>query len=259
MAKGFDCATPLTAALAGKFAADGMEFVCRYLVPSGWKKLTREEAEAISAAGLEIGSVWETTADRALGGYAAGVEDGQKAVEVAEAVGQPKGSCIYFAVDFDATTAQMPTVLEYIRGASEATPDHFTGVYGSYTVIEAARAAGVCSRYWQTYAWSGGRLSSPIHIHQYNNGPTGVGLPMNGIGVDLNASFGNEGFWRFGQAKPGVEEEPEMEQPAFDQHAAQKVIDDLGALYRACADPAVQAAAHYAADELRKATGITIE
>ncbi len=255
MTKGFDCAAPLTAEVARSFAADGMEFVCRYLVPSGWKRLTRDEAEVITAAGLKIGSVWETTADRALGGYAAGVTDGRKAAEVAEAVGQPKGSCIYFAVDFDATAAQMPTVLDYIRGASEATPEYYTGVYGSYAVIEAARAAGVCSRYWQTYAWSRGCRSNPIHIHQYNNGPNGLGLTMNGIPVDLNESFGDEGFWSLGQAMPAAEVESEAEQPAIDPTAAQKVIDTLGSLYRASADPDVQAAAHFAADELRRVTG----
>ncbi|MDF2721847.1 MAG: hypothetical protein K0Q59_1522, partial [Paenibacillus sp.] len=58
------------------FKSDGFEFVCRYLVPYGWKRLTLEEADLISASGLNIVSVFETTADRALGGREAGLADG---------------------------------------------------------------------------------------------------------------------------------------------------------------------------------------
>ncbi|GGA14320.1 hypothetical protein GCM10008018_69010 [Paenibacillus marchantiophytorum] len=55
MTKGFDCATPLTANTAAAFASDpdGYKFACRYLVPSGWKALTKAEAELINQAGLD--------------------------------------------------------------------------------------------------------------------------------------------------------------------------------------------------------------
>lgn len=190
MSKGFDCATPLNASTAAAFRADGYEFVCRYLVPGGWKRLTPEEAEAISKAGLQIVSVFETTADRALGGRAAGLYDGAMALQTARAVGQPEGSAIYFAVDFDATAAQMPTVIDYIQAAGEAAPGFAAGVYGSYAVVEAIRAAGVCSRFWQTYAWSRGKQADNIHIYQHLND-----IRANGIGIDLDESYGNEGWW----------------------------------------------------------------
>ncbi|MEF3302382.1 DUF1906 domain-containing protein [Paenibacillus sp. GYB003] len=190
MTQGFDCATPLNATLAAAFKAQGFDFVCRYLVPQGWKRLTREEAEAIGEAGLHIVSVYETTADRALGGREAGLRDGAAAVQTAKAVGQPEGSAIYFAVDFDATAAQMPTVIDYIRAAGETAPGYLTGVYGSCSVIEAVRDAGVCSRYWQTYAWSRGRKADGIHIYQYRND-----IRANGIGIDLDESYGDEGWW----------------------------------------------------------------
>lgn len=157
MTKGFDCSTPLTAQTAAAFVKDGYSFVARYLVPSGYKALTKSEADRISQAGLQIVSVFETTANRALGGRSAGLADGATAVQVAHQLGQPAGSCIYFAVDFDATSAQMATVVAYIQAASEATPEYTTGVYGSYAVMEAVKKAGACSRFWQTYAWSGGK------------------------------------------------------------------------------------------------------
>jgi hypothetical protein len=68
MVRGFDCATPLSQVKAEVFRRDGLEFVARYLVPGGWKALTKKEAKIISDAGLQIVSVFETTADRALGG-----------------------------------------------------------------------------------------------------------------------------------------------------------------------------------------------
>jgi len=196
MAQGFDCATPLTAATAAAFKRDGYAFVCRYLVPStSWKALKKSEADLISAAGLQIVSVFETTANRALGGRNAGRADGRTAVQIAKQVGQPEGSTIYFAVDFDALPSQMTTIIDYIRGANEATPAYDTGVYGSYAVVQAVRSAGACPKFWQTYAWSRGQVASGIHLYQYDNGPSGQGNLINGIMVDLDESYGEEGWW----------------------------------------------------------------
>jgi hypothetical protein len=249
MTKGFDCATPLTAATAVAFAGSGFSFACRYLVPSGRKRLTREEAEAITAAGLQIVSVYETNADRALGGYEAGLKDGATAVMVAKVVGQPVGSCIYFAVDFEATAAQMQTVIDYIRGASEATPDYTTGVYGSFAVVKAVHAVGVCSRYWQTRAWSYGKRFEYANIYQYDCGPEGLGREEHGISVDLNESFGSVGWWN---TQPPAEE---VEECMLSVEDANKIIAFLAAGYGATPDPEAQAEFHRLANELRKASG----
>lgn len=188
--KGFDLAAPLTATSATQFKALGYEFVCRYLVPSGWKHLTPEEALAISIGGLKIVSVFETTASRALGGYDAGVEDGQNAVQCAENLGQPHGSTIYFAVDFDAQDSQMGAVLDYIRGANDSSPNYSTGVYGSYGVIQACQNANVCSHFWQTYAWSHGNKATDIQIYQWKNDIT-----VNNKQIDEDEGYENEGAW----------------------------------------------------------------
>lgn len=223
MKRGFDCATPLTAMTAAAFASGGFSFSARYLVPSGWKALTKLEAELINQAGIDIVSVFETTADRALGGRAAGLADGATAVQVAKKVGQPIGSCIYFAVDFEAKSSQMATVIEYIRAASESTPEYATGVYGSHAVIEAVYAAGACSRFWQTRAWSYGKVSNRANIYQYDCGPQGLGLTMNGIGVDLNESFGSEGAWNTLRKE---------EEPMISKEDANELIALLQAIYK---------------------------
>ncbi|MNC28517.1 hypothetical protein D3C76_761440 [compost metagenome] len=261
MAKGFDCAAPLNKALAKQFREDGYEFACRYLVPSGWKRLTRPEAEGISAAGLQIVSVYETTASRALGGRAAGLADGAIAAQTALAVGQPPGSRIYFAVDFDASARQMDTVIQYIKAAGEASPKFRTGVYGSAAVVEAAMAAKACTGFWQTYAWSKGRKADGIHIYQYDNGPKGLGQPIHGVNVDLNLSSGDAGWWNTLSA---VIQQPdssagEVNDYMLNKEDANKIIAFIQAAYMASGSPESRKEFHRLADELRKASGQPVD
>ncbi|WNR47032.1 glycoside hydrolase domain-containing protein [Paenibacillus roseipurpureus] len=244
MTKGFDCSTPLTAQKATAFASNGYQFVARYLVPSGYKALTKQEAIAISAAGMNVVSVYETIANRALGGRDAGLEDGAIALQVASQVGQPEGSCIYFAVDFDATPSQMAAVIAYIQGASEATPTFTTGVYGSYAVMEAVRAAGACSHFWQTYAWSAGKKSTFIQIYQYLND-----VMANGIAVDYDESYGNEGWWR-------VVENPTPPIYTISEKDADAMIRFLSAGYNATSSLPAQTEFHRLANELRRITSV---
>jgi len=201
--KGIDCATPLTSDAAKKIAAEGMKFVCRYLVPErlAWKRLTRAEAEAITAAGLLIISVFETTASRPAGGAAAGEVDGREAMAEAKAIKQPPGSAIYFAVDYDAQAKDYNAIEAYLRAAAKQIEGYKVGVYGSYAVIEEMARRGVAECFWQTYAWSAGEKSGKDDLHQYKNG-----VAMAGITVDLNDSFGGEGFW---DTNPKPEPQPE--------------------------------------------------
>ncbi|MDB5053049.1 MAG: hypothetical protein JWM44_1099, partial [Bacilli bacterium] len=83
----------------------------------------------------------------------------------------------------------------YIRAAAVATPNYPTGIYGSYAVIEEMKKRGACSHFWQTVAWSHGQKSLHNNIYQADCGSDGNGLWIHGIGVDLNESYGNEGWW----------------------------------------------------------------
>lgn len=198
MAKGIDCAQPLTLEKAKALADLGYKFVCRYLVPEryAWKRLTRAEAEAITAAGLQIVSVFETTANRPAGGGPAGFLDGTEALREAVSIGQPVGTAIYFAVDFDASAKDYDAIEAYLRAAAGAIPGYRVGVYGEYDVIEEMARRGAAKHFWQTYAWSGGKKSAKANIYQYKNGQTVAGHP-----VDLNESYGNEGWWNLNEKK----------------------------------------------------------
>lgn len=192
--RGFDCASPLTSQTARLFVLDGFTHCCRYLVPVGWKRLTKREVDDITAAGLKIVSVFETTANRSLGGGLNGSLDGQQALQSALTVGQTLGSVIYFAVDFDAQLEQMNTIFTYLQAAAAQIKGYEIGVYGSFAVVEAMKIFGI-KHLWQTKAWSKGRISPSANIYQSDCGPNGKGLPMNGINVDLDIINDNAGGW----------------------------------------------------------------
>lgn len=249
MAQGIDCAVPLKPAKAKEFSDIGKQFVARYLVPESlaWKRLTRLEAEGISRTGMKLISVFETTANRPKGGETAGKYDGILALAEAKLVGQPVGSCIYFAVDYDAQEEDFDAIEAYLKAAAAQIKGYSCGVYGSFAVIEEMAERGACDHFWQTYAWSHRRKSNHANVYQHQNG-----VQLLGIGCDLNESYNGEGWWS--TVEPVKNKPPDA--LGFDSVAAQKVIDDLGALYRASADKQVMAASHFAAEALRKATGI---
>lgn len=247
--KGIDCAVPLTAEKAKAMYAAGMRFACRYLVPASmaWKRLTRAEAEAITAAGLKIVSVFQRGTNDAKGGAANGARDGKAAYLEAKAIGQPEGTAIYFAVDYDAQPADYTAIEAYLRAAAKELPGYLVGVYGSFAVVEEMARRGACQRFWQTYAWSKGQVSKSANLYQYKNGQT-----LAGHQVDYNDGLGNEGWW-----DTAVQRVEKPVEKRFDKESAEEVIAILGAVYMAADnDPGVREAAHYAANALRDAAGI---
>ncbi|WP_217595495.1 DUF1906 domain-containing protein [Cohnella sp. GbtcB17] len=199
--KGIDCATPLTPKTAAAVAAAGYQWAARYLVPVGYsKRLTRAEAVTITAAGMQVVSVFETTASRPQGGAVNGKKDGAAAYLEARAIEQPIGSAIYFAVDYDAQPKGYDLIEDYLRAAASEIPGYQVGVYGSYAVIEEMAKRGAAKHFWQTYAWSRGKRSSKANLYQYKNDTR-----LAGIGVDLNESYGGEGWW---STKPIATEQP---------------------------------------------------
>lgn len=194
--KGIDFTTPLTESKARELKNNGIDFICRYLVPEKYKskRLTPEEAKIATAAGLKIASVFEIYADfqkTSTGtrtAAEAGRTDGKLALIEAKKVGMPVGSIIYFAVDID--TKDYDDVEAYLRNANAEISGYKVSAYGSYAVVEEMIRRGVINGGWQTYAWSKGKVSEHNYIYQYKNG-----VPMFGMTVDLNTAETNEGFW----------------------------------------------------------------
>jgi hypothetical protein len=163
-------ARPTTA----QIKATGAHFVARYLSPDSTKNITAAEVKDYAANGLAVVVVWEASAGRMLGGYAAGQADAHAAEVQRAAVGLPADQVIYFACDFDAQGSQYHTVNEYLRGVNDTIGLDRTGVYGGYYVIENVFSAPARARYgWQTVAWSNGHRSA--HAAIYQDGSTLLG------------------------------------------------------------------------------------
>lgn len=191
MSLGFDCATKLNESNAKKLKKAGYNYALRYLGDS-WKSFSKAEAAAIQKAGLDLCSIYQDTANHAS--YfrkSQGEKDGKQATIYAANVNQPKGSVIYFAVDYDTSNKQqLNAIKNYFAGVkSTITKDYKVGVYGSYTVIEALK--GLVDYYWQTYAWSNGKISKHAYLRQYHNNVT-----IHGVTIDKNEAYVNDiGQW----------------------------------------------------------------
>lgn len=177
-------------------------FVCRYTnhnSPS--KNLTPGEILALHDAGLTIVNVWENGYPTTVEYFTVekGREDGKRAFDMALDLGQPEGTAIYFAVDFDAYQAhERAAILEYFRGIWHAKLQwhvdridvdghgYGVGVYGGRYVLEWLRSgiqscedgevypdttgAYLAHYFWQAYApgWSGhenGRVEHWANLH----------------------------------------------------------------------------------------------
>jgi hypothetical protein len=165
---GLDTTVELTRHAAA-LKAQGYDFALRYYSNNASKNLSLGEARALSAAGLQIGVVWETSGTHA--GFftrAQGLADGAQAFRMAkESIVQPFGSAIYFAVDYDPTQADLDgPVSNYFTGvhaalyvANEGKPSYRVGVYGSGLCCGTLLERGMASLSWlsQSTAFTGSR------------------------------------------------------------------------------------------------------
>jgi hypothetical protein len=153
------------------------------------KQLRAGEASAIhSVPGTGIGMVYETNPTSA--GYFApgkGVQDANDAIAAHSAAGAPQTVPIFFAVDYDASGADINgAILGYFADVHSTMSGAglLTGIYGSGDACQAMKNAGVVHYTWlaQSRGWSGyGAWKTSADIVQ---GPTG-----NIAGIDLDTDY----------------------------------------------------------------------
>jgi Domain of unknown function (DUF1906) len=70
-----------------------------------WKRMSSREAQALSSAGIEIWVVYQNAHnDDQSFSARKGRQEAQEALEYAQnVIGQPQGTAIYFAADYDAS------------------------------------------------------------------------------------------------------------------------------------------------------------
>ena len=240
MTQGIDYSSTQSAAVHACFHDAGIAFVCRYYDASGGKSakcLDRNEADALLAAGLQIFTVYETVPTEV--GYftkGQGSFDALAAKGAAAAAGQPSSHPIFFAVDYDASDADLGgAITDYFNGVDEAMAHAYPlGLYGSYRSCAFARANWpAVPHLWQTYAWSNGQKLTGVDLYQYQNDQS-----LCGVDVDLDEA-----------AVPGwmAGEEEEMTPEQVRQIAMAAVKDYITNVY----GPSLEA-------ELRKLHGDTV-
>lgn len=158
---GFDTTLPMTRH-AQALREQGVGFVMRYYSRNPDKNLGADEARALAAAGLHLGAIWESKGDHAgFFSRAQGEQDGSKALEEARTVGQPSGSAIYFAVDYDPSQTDIDgPVADYFAGVAAALEGGYRiGVYGSGLCCGSLldRKAASCSWLSQSTGFAGSK------------------------------------------------------------------------------------------------------
>ncbi|MBV8275371.1 MAG: DUF1906 domain-containing protein [Verrucomicrobia bacterium] len=152
---------------------EGVEFVFRYYSAAAWKRMEVPEAAALSQAGLKLAVVYEDgpIAGQTRGYFTAarGMRHAQNAYEFAsDVIHQPRGSAIYFAVDFDYTnTTDLQGVADYFtavrdtilqQSSSGGQLDYEVGVYGSGSVCSMVKEGKNLAKYsWlaESTGWDG--------------------------------------------------------------------------------------------------------
>lgn len=154
-------------------AARGVNLAGRYLwAHEANKGIGRAEYDDLRAHNIDVFFFYETSAaDSMAGGFDVGVKHAKAAQGFLDKLGLPNHP-VHFNVDHDATLAQIPAILEGLRGAASIVGKARTGIYGEYDVVKAALDAGypfAC----QTYAWSGGKWDPRATTQQWSNGQWG--------------------------------------------------------------------------------------
>lgn len=175
-----------------------------------FKPVTREYADGLRAAGLQIVSCyqygkpgWPTPSDFTRG-HDGGVADAQTAMRLHAAAGGPNSAPIFFSIDEDIDLATWNSVaVNWFRGINSVLGVERTGIYGHSracgwaikdNVIGHSTTAG--HRWaWQTIGWSAGQREPAAVLYQVVvNTASNPGVLVGGTHVDVDevlaADFG---------------------------------------------------------------------
>jgi hypothetical protein len=197
----------------------GIQFVARYYSTTTHqpeKVLTRSEAQAISAAGMTIVTVYEDLPTKVdYFSTSRGQRDGVNAYHTAVDLGQPRGSGIYFAGDYDASQSDIANAIsDYFRGvrqgfadaAQGVTPLYSIGVYGSGACCDWIKAHLRIANYsWlaESTGWLGSRTYTDWNIKQ-SIAATGLCGFTAGIGGSFEDNIGQNEIGGFGVVVPAT-------------------------------------------------------
>lgn len=214
----------------GKLLAEhGKSFVGRYLFPNpggpGHKGITEAEFNDYDDHGVLVFFIYEGIAGGMRRGYNEGVADAKRADTQLKQLSRPDNDRpIYFAKDYDGSLGGNEQA--YLKGVAAVLGHARTGIYGGFEAIEQAFEHGLVSWGFQTYAWSGGRVSSHANVYQYHNG-----VQIAGSTVDLCRSLKDEyGQHPVGHAAPATHDEKASKPAPLEQYVTAGKGDGLSAI-----------------------------
>lgn len=197
---GCDTATTITKARLKLLQDNGYTFVGRYIPGSNYP-LTESERDIITNGGLYIVSIWESgspTSDKYFSA-SKGKSDAEDAIKGAKSIGQPTGTPIYFAIDYDAQNVALNGVInEYITAIYQVfTSKNFPyelGLYGSGLVLKTFQSIFPYRMLSNATGWAGSVAYTEYCLKQY---PTITESDSSAsIKIDVNYSNGAAGGWR---------------------------------------------------------------
>ena len=153
---GVDTYDPIDNAVANALKNDGYDFVVRYYTSLSeqetGKLLKNTEVSTLHNANLKIVSVYQD--------YGENISDfsiekanlhAERAMELAEDLGQPMGSVIYFAVDYSPLSGELNTIAQYFNTIKNKLNGKYRiGVYGTAEVCDLIKP-NVASHSWLSH------------------------------------------------------------------------------------------------------------
>jgi Domain of unknown function (DUF1906)/D-alanyl-D-alanine carboxypeptidase len=184
-------------------AEAGIKTIGRYYSApgAGSKILSKDEADAICAAGMSVFTVFEAGAEPSLDAETGSKHAGY-AKDQAHAVGQPKGSAIYFALDSNLVAADVADAKAYFDGVTSVIGGEFEiGVYSDGTICKAMLDANICKFAWLSASrgYDGSKVFYASEAWSLAQDPK-INQPLAGIRVDYNESNGVFGAFVVGEA-----------------------------------------------------------
>jgi hypothetical protein len=160
------------------------------------KCLQLAEAQALGSQGVQIAVVFQQRQNQMadfteLKGKAAG----RRAYRHAhDSIGQPGGSAIYFAVDFDASPDQIENnIAPYFEGVkrafdeeSEGAPEYRVGAYGSGLVCSTLTNKGLIDFIWLAMSRGFSGTREALTAGEFHLAQRAPAATLCGLGVDFN-------------------------------------------------------------------------
>jgi len=218
------CDDELSAPSVAELQSGGYKFVGRFFNGDPKTTLSASELKPLMSVGIDVVLGWEGSSPEAKSLaavcttpactttlYALALKDGtadaRNALNQATALGVPQNRPIYFAINIDPTTAQLPAIEQYFTGVRTVLNPDRIGVFGDYDLVEDLLGKNLVTWAWQTSEFSSGKWASGAHLRQVETG-VGAGNALNKDESDGAVDFGQWGPNSFTAAPTGAFNDP---------------------------------------------------